>query len=96
MILIYLENVLKVVKYTNTMSKLVLMVCSKHKACLGNKDFSPDWGEHPNASLNLFPHPQPLSHLWERGEIILVPHEAFAVASLARLYPFFSQRARLS
>jgi len=23
--------------------------------------------------LNLFPHPQPLSHLWERGDIILVP-----------------------
>jgi hypothetical protein len=22
--------------------------------------------EHPNASLNLFPHPQPLSHLWEK------------------------------
>jgi hypothetical protein len=31
-----------------------------------------EW-EHPNASLNLFPHPQPLSHLWERGDIILVP-----------------------
>jgi hypothetical protein len=23
--------------------------------------------------LNLFPHPQPLSHVWERGDIILVP-----------------------
>jgi hypothetical protein len=30
-------------------------------------------GEHPSASLNLFPHPQPLSHVWERGGIILVP-----------------------
>ncbi|MHC5600024.1 MAG: hypothetical protein ACYTXC_29540, partial [Nostoc sp.] len=30
-------------------------------------------GEHPNESLNLFPHPQPLSHIWERGDIALVP-----------------------
>ncbi|MEH2054696.1 MAG: hypothetical protein V7K97_00655 [Nostoc sp.] len=29
--------------------------------------------EHPNESLNLFPHPQPLSQRWERGDIILVP-----------------------
>jgi hypothetical protein len=29
--------------------------------------------KHPNARLNLFPHPQPLSHFWERGDIILVP-----------------------
>jgi hypothetical protein len=23
--------------------------------------------------INLFPHPQPLCHVWERGDIILVP-----------------------
>jgi hypothetical protein len=29
--------------------------------------------KHQNARLNLFPHPQPLSQRWERGDIILVP-----------------------